>query len=227
VPAGVARNHAPGRLRASSRPALRPVCEVLAALASGRVLPFAPDGSRKRGPKLSRGVKALARPAVERREASGSRWGRSRARRCGSCKVRLSALRLPSLFFPFVAFRNRLPELGRIKPRRENGLSLRAPAKPAGSSLRREYKRKERSFAQIELSGPADDRRVARIAGTEATRSDSARAMRSARLVPALHQQTLPPCAFMFGRCTCVCRQALEADEEQTQDTAPWDRAAG
>jgi hypothetical protein len=44
---------APGRLRASSRPALRPVREVLAALAPGRVLPFAPGNSRKRGPELS------------------------------------------------------------------------------------------------------------------------------------------------------------------------------
>ena len=52
---------APGRLRASSRPALRPVREVLAALAPGRVLPFAPGNSRKRGPELSRGVRALAK----------------------------------------------------------------------------------------------------------------------------------------------------------------------
>jgi len=62
---------APGRLRASSRPALRPVREVLAALAPGRVLPFAPGNSRKRGPELSQGVKALASAAVERRKASG------------------------------------------------------------------------------------------------------------------------------------------------------------
>ena len=64
---------APGRLRASSRPALRPVREVLAALAPGRVLPFAPGNSRKRGPELSQGVKALASAAVERRKASAPR----------------------------------------------------------------------------------------------------------------------------------------------------------
>src|SRR5438105_8160820 len=40
------------------RPAgTRPVREVLAALAPGRVLPFAPGNSRKRGPELSRGSK--------------------------------------------------------------------------------------------------------------------------------------------------------------------------
>ena len=71
VPAGGARNPALGQLRASSRPALRPVREVLAALAPGRVLPFAPGNSRKRGPELSQGVKALASAAVERRKASG------------------------------------------------------------------------------------------------------------------------------------------------------------
>src|SRR5208282_4283807 len=64
---------APGRLRASSRPALRPVREVLAALAPGRVLPFAPGNPRKRGPKLSQGVKALASAAAKRRKASGLR----------------------------------------------------------------------------------------------------------------------------------------------------------
>src|ERR1700685_2215552 len=37
------------------RPAWLPVREVLAALAPGRVLPFAPGDSRKRGPEPSRG----------------------------------------------------------------------------------------------------------------------------------------------------------------------------
>src|SRR5260370_42009351 len=57
VPAGGLRNPALGRLRASNRPALRPVREVLAALAPGRVLPFAPGNSRKRGPELSQASK--------------------------------------------------------------------------------------------------------------------------------------------------------------------------
>src|SRR5579872_1371597 len=55
---------------ATDRPAIRPVCEELTALAPGRVLPFAPGDSRKRGPKLSQEVKALASAAAERREAS-------------------------------------------------------------------------------------------------------------------------------------------------------------
>ena len=55
---------------ATDRPALRPACEELTALAPGRVLPFAPGDSRKRGPKLSQEVKALASAAAERREAS-------------------------------------------------------------------------------------------------------------------------------------------------------------
>src|SRR5208283_4371132 len=46
----------------------RPLREELASLAPGRVLPFAPGDSRKRGPRLSRGVKASASAAVERRE---------------------------------------------------------------------------------------------------------------------------------------------------------------
>src|SRR5579871_588640 len=69
VPAGglVTRSRAAS---VTDRPAIRPVCEELTALASGRVLPFAPGDSRKRGPKLSQEVKALASAAAERREAS-------------------------------------------------------------------------------------------------------------------------------------------------------------
>ena len=52
-----------------------PVREELAALAPGRVLPFAPGDSRKRGPKLSRGA-TPANAAVERRKASAA--GRTR-----------------------------------------------------------------------------------------------------------------------------------------------------
>jgi hypothetical protein len=99
---------APGRLRASYRPALGPVCEVLAALAPGMVLPFAPGNSRKRGPGLSQEVKALVSAAVERREASGPRRDRARARKrdqvaTSDCvarpqDMRLPALRLPSFF---------------------------------------------------------------------------------------------------------------------------------
>jgi hypothetical protein len=55
VPARGPTQSAPGRLRGPARPALRPVREELAALAPGRVLPFAPGGSRKRGPELSQG----------------------------------------------------------------------------------------------------------------------------------------------------------------------------
>src|SRR5271166_908395 len=99
VPAGEARNFAPGRLRASYRPALGSVCEVLAALAPGRVLPFAPGNFRKRGPGLSRRATALVSAAVERREASAlCAKARCRIRRCGLwLDLRLPALRLPSL----------------------------------------------------------------------------------------------------------------------------------
>ena len=62
APAGGSSNPAPGRLRDPARPALRPVCEELAALGSGRAKsPFAPGFSRKRGPRLSGGVRSPKR----------------------------------------------------------------------------------------------------------------------------------------------------------------------
>jgi hypothetical protein len=64
-PAGVARNHAPGRLRGSARAALGPLCEELAGLDRRR---HAAE-SRKRGPELSQWHKPLARAAMERWEA--------------------------------------------------------------------------------------------------------------------------------------------------------------
>ena len=66
---------------------------MLAALAPGRGLPFAPGNSRKRGPELSQGVKALASAAVERRKASGlPSIARFRAPRIGR-RQRLSVWR--------------------------------------------------------------------------------------------------------------------------------------
>src|SRR5262249_45733635 len=113
VPAGEARNFAPGRLRASYRPALRPAREVLAALAPGRVLPFAPGNSRKRGPELSQEVKALVSAAVGRGEASGlahSALPHPPMRpRVG---LRLPALRLPSLLRRAVRFCRGAAQLG-------------------------------------------------------------------------------------------------------------------
>jgi hypothetical protein len=109
VPAG---GFAP-RSRAASgtdRPALRPVCEELAALAPGRVLPFAPGNSRKRGPGVEprgkslgerrgeapRGERAPSQPppqAGEGKRKSALPHPMMRPRR----QSRLSALRLPSL----------------------------------------------------------------------------------------------------------------------------------
>src|SRR5579859_2255731 len=109
---------------ATDRPALRPVCEELTALAPGRVLPFAPGDSRKRGPKLSQEVKALASAAAERREASAPEarcggnvapaWRAPRPKHrqtvtsVGVARLvmrkRLSALRPPFIFFGGKAF---------------------------------------------------------------------------------------------------------------------------
>ena len=50
-----------------ARPALRPVREVLAALAPGRVLPFAPGNSRKRGPEMSRAIGEVPQWSAGRR----------------------------------------------------------------------------------------------------------------------------------------------------------------
>jgi hypothetical protein len=73
-------------LWASSRPALRPVREVLAALASGRVLPFAPGESRKLGPELN----------AERR------WRVDRKARCRASQARPNSVH---------AFRRSAPSL--------------------------------------------------------------------------------------------------------------------
>ena len=62
APAGGVRNPAPGRLRDPARPALGPVREELAALAPERARsPFASGDSRKRGPRLSGGVRSPKR----------------------------------------------------------------------------------------------------------------------------------------------------------------------
>jgi len=59
-----------GSGRPGHRPAgLLPVCQVLAALAPGRVLPFAPGNSRKRGPGRVGGSNLRRMTAVERRKA--------------------------------------------------------------------------------------------------------------------------------------------------------------
>ena len=137
VPAGGARNPALGRLRASYRPALRPVREVLAALAPGRVLPFAPGNSRKRGPELShRGQSlgecrsgapegeraptfgALPRPAHCRTVTSGSV-----ARTLVGCASRRSAS------LGLLAERANESNKPRARARRENEFLLSAPAK--------------------------------------------------------------------------------------------------
>src|SRR5579859_1843089 len=121
---------------ATDRPALRPVCEELTALAPGRVLPFAPGDSRKRGPKLSQEVKALASAAAERREASAPEarcggnvaiaWRAPRPERVATvtpqCVARLLTMRLSALRLPFFIWRQLLQWRGkaRARTRREN-----------------------------------------------------------------------------------------------------------
>jgi hypothetical protein len=87
VPAGGATHAAPGRFWASSRPALGPVCEVLAALAPGRVLPFAPGNSRKRGPELS-GATASCKCRGGAPEGERARRGQVRGPRAHVCDAR-------------------------------------------------------------------------------------------------------------------------------------------
>ena len=92
----------------------------------------------KRGPGLSRGVKALASAAVERREASGPRWDRRRARaRFGGNTDRVARLQdiapsgaPPPFVFLREVFLSRLG-MTRARSRRENGSSLGAELKPA------------------------------------------------------------------------------------------------
>ena len=110
APAGGVRNPAPGRLRDPARPALRPVCEELAALAPERAKsPFASGDSRKRGPRLSGGVRSPKREprwSAERRARPAGRASAPAAQASGNACLRgadngwmrLSALRLPSLF---------------------------------------------------------------------------------------------------------------------------------
>ncbi len=78
-----------------------PVCEVLAALVPGRVLPFAPGDSRKRGPEsVAEDEKLLAQPwwSAERRAGSSFKEPAPRpATGAVSGWMRLSALRVPSL----------------------------------------------------------------------------------------------------------------------------------
>ncbi len=104
-----ARNPALERLRASSRPARRPVREVLAALAPGRVLRFAPGNSRKRGPEMSRVIGEVPRWSAGRRAAPIKPASAPRAHSGGDVWMcgadigwmRLSALRSP-LYEPAV-----------------------------------------------------------------------------------------------------------------------------
>jgi hypothetical protein len=90
APAGVARNHALGRLRHPARAALRPLCEELAALARWLC------GFKKRGPELVRSFHS-----VQSRQWSAVRRGVSIARdaavlrKHGEYRLRLSALRPP------------------------------------------------------------------------------------------------------------------------------------
>jgi hypothetical protein len=113
------------------------VREELAALVPGRVLPFAPGDSRKRGPRLSRGVYLRASAAVERRKASAPEAGGSRKadrswraphRWCGLGTVAPAGAPPPFFYLEartFVA----LLRITRLQMHRENdGTRLSAPA---------------------------------------------------------------------------------------------------
>ena len=106
APAGVARNHALGRLRATSRAALGPLCEVLAGRAGANA------GSRKPGPELRRGESFARNAAVERREArrpaslAGGPWrSRDRPDRKAGHEVRRSAPALVGALPPLACAR--------------------------------------------------------------------------------------------------------------------------
>jgi len=77
---------APGRLRDNARPALRPACEELRCTEAGggRVTPASEWSAQeaRTGAERRRSF-AAASAAVERREASASRWTRCRIARCG------------------------------------------------------------------------------------------------------------------------------------------------
>ena len=78
VPARGTTQSAPGRLRASCPPALRPVCEVLRWTGDRkeRIIPFGP-AIQETWPEVEKPRrKALASAAVKRREASASRGAR-------------------------------------------------------------------------------------------------------------------------------------------------------
>ena len=92
APAGRPRKPALGRLRASCRAALRPLCEVLAGRAGANAV------SRKPGPELRRSESFDRNAAVERREArrsaslAGGPWrSRDRPDRKAGHRVRRSA----------------------------------------------------------------------------------------------------------------------------------------
>ncbi len=74
VPAGGIANPHPGGFGHRTGRHYDLARKVLAALAPGG-LPFAPGKSRKRGPELSQGVRALASAAAKRRKASAPRFG--------------------------------------------------------------------------------------------------------------------------------------------------------
>src|SRR5579864_1759395 len=72
---------------ATDRPALRPVCEELTALAPGRVLPFAPGDSRKRGAEAEPRGKSLGECRGGAPRGERARSALRRQRRNGVARV--------------------------------------------------------------------------------------------------------------------------------------------
>jgi hypothetical protein len=133
APAGVARNHALGRLRASCRAALRPLCEVLAGRAGANA------GSRKPGPELRRRrLRQKCRGGAPRGAPASviGRWSladQGSARPRGGPRVRRSAPAPVGALPPLISGRNKgttaYPAPQRIRVA-ERWLSTREPSNP-------------------------------------------------------------------------------------------------
>jgi len=129
VPVGEARNFAPGQLRASSRPALWPACEVLAALAPGTVIPGSAARGWAEGFALWRAPWSAERRAVLRKDRCRTRWCGSKTFAPTGAPLPSRSLRMILVRKPVTTFRDHawkglfLSWLGmtRVQRRRENG----------------------------------------------------------------------------------------------------------
>ena len=140
---------------------------------------------------------ALASAAVERREASASRWTRGRIRRCGPWKVRLSALRLPSWGRIFgMAWQNS----GASASRERNCFADSEQSFgrcPCATRCSQFAEREHSNEGQI--SAGNDLHTMAAHAVSDQTRNRRRRAQRSVRSLAFLPGPSLPPRAALPG----------------------------